>query len=158
MPLTAIKTTGAQVILDPFLGSGTTAAAAKMEGRDYIGIEKSRRYCAIARRRLELTRPGEPPPLPPTDSVPCNPDAVGVAVNVRLVYDRIRGTILAAEKAEVVLSLQDVAEDLGLGLRTVGRATAQLKAAGYIAVVNHGRWASYSLPPPSVGRTPAASG
>ena len=58
LPLTAIQTTGAQVILDPFLGSGTTAAAAKLEGRDYIGIEKSRRYCAIARRRLALTRPG----------------------------------------------------------------------------------------------------
>ena len=59
LPLTAIKTTGARVILDPFLGSGTTAAAAKMEGRDYIGIEKSRRYCAIARRRLDLIRPDE---------------------------------------------------------------------------------------------------
>ena len=158
LPLTAIKTTGAQVILDPFLGSGTTAVAAKMEGRDYIGIEKSRRYCAIARRRLELTRPGEPPPLPPTYSAAPGPDAVPVAGNARLVFDRIRCTILATEQPEVVLRLEDVAAGLGLGLRTVERATAQLKAAGYIAVVNHGRWAGYSLPPPWVGGTPAASG
>ena len=158
LPLTAIKTTGAQVILDPFLGSGTTAAAAKMEGRDYIGIEKSRRYCAIARRRLELTRPGEPPPLPPAYSGAPGPDAVPVAGNARLVYDRIRGAILATDQPEVVLRLEDVAEGLGLSLRTVERATAQLKAAGFIDVVNHGRWAGYSLPPAWVGGTPAASG
>ena len=156
LPLTAIKTTGAQVILDPFLGSGTTAAAAKMEGRDYIGIEQSRRYCAIARQRLELTRPGEPPPLPPTYS-----DAPGAAPepltgNPRLVYDRIRGGILATGKAEAVLRLDDVAAGLGLGLRTVERATAQLKAAGYIDVANHGRWACYSLPP-WIGGTPAGA-
>lgn len=42
--------------------------------------------------------------------------------------------------------------------RTVERATAQLKAAGYIDVVNHGRWAGYSRPPAWVGGTPAAGG
>ena len=158
LPLTAIKTTGAQVILDPFLGSGTTATAAKMEGRDYIGIDKSRRYCAIARRRLELTRPGAPPPLPPTYSAAPDAGPVVLNGNARLVYDRIRGRILAEGTPEIVLRLEDVAEGLGLGLRTVERATAQLKAAGYIAVVNHGRWASYSLPPAWVGGTPASGG
>ena len=157
LPLTAIKTTGAQVILDPFLGSGTTAAAAKMEGRDYIGIEQSRRYCAIARRRLELTRPGEPPPLPPAYYAAPGAAPEPLTGNPRLVYDRIRGAILATGKAEAALRLEDVAAGLGLGLRTVGRTTAQLKADGYIVVVNHGRWAGYSLPP-WIGRTPAASG
>ena len=157
LPLTAIKTTGAQVILDPFLGSGTTAAAAKMQGRDYIGIEKSRRYCAIARRWLELTRAGEPPPPPPTYSGAPHSDAVQVNGNARLVYDRIWGGILATDKQEVVLRLEDMAAALGLGLRTVERATAQLKAAGHIDLANHGRWAIYSLPP-WVGGTPAAGG
>ncbi len=41
-----------EVILDPFLGSGTTAVVAKQLGRHYIGIEISKRYCEIARQRL----------------------------------------------------------------------------------------------------------
>lgn len=41
------------LILDPFLGSGTTAVACKSLNRDYIGIEISPEYCEIARRRLK---------------------------------------------------------------------------------------------------------
>ena len=40
------------IILDPFLGSGTTAVACKELGRRYIGIEISPEYCEIARRRV----------------------------------------------------------------------------------------------------------
>ena len=39
-------------ILDPFLGSGTTAVAAKQLKRNFIGIEISEKYCKIARDRL----------------------------------------------------------------------------------------------------------
>ena len=39
-------------ILDPFLGSGTTAVAAKQLGRKFIGIEISMDYCKIAEQRL----------------------------------------------------------------------------------------------------------
>ena len=40
------------IILDPFLGSGTTAVACKELGRRFIGIEIEPKYCAIAERRL----------------------------------------------------------------------------------------------------------
>ena len=40
------------VVLDPFLGSGTTAAVAKQLSRRYIGIEISPAYCTLAKERI----------------------------------------------------------------------------------------------------------
>jgi site-specific DNA-methyltransferase (adenine-specific) len=40
------------IILDPFLGSGTTAVACKQLNRNFIGIEKEQKYCDIANERL----------------------------------------------------------------------------------------------------------
>jgi hypothetical protein len=41
------------VVLDPFLGSGTTGIAAALEGVRFVGIEQSPEYAEIARRRIE---------------------------------------------------------------------------------------------------------
>ncbi len=45
------------LILDPFLGSGTTAAVAKKLGRKYFGIEKEKNYFKAAEQRLKTTKP-----------------------------------------------------------------------------------------------------
>lgn len=42
------------VILDPFLGSGTTSTVAKKLGRHYVGIEIDRHYACLAEKRLEM--------------------------------------------------------------------------------------------------------
>ena len=40
------------VVLDPFIGSGTTAISAKKLGRKYIGFDNKKEYCEIAEKRL----------------------------------------------------------------------------------------------------------
>ena len=42
------------IILDPFLGSGTTSVTAKKLNRSYIGIEIEKQYCIWAEQRLEM--------------------------------------------------------------------------------------------------------
>lgn len=47
-----VGSTTAEVILDPFIGSGTTAVVAKKLGRQYIGIDISPEYCEMAENRI----------------------------------------------------------------------------------------------------------
>lgn len=46
------------IVLDPFLGSGSTAIACELEGVDWVGIEKEPEYVAIAEARLNGTQRG----------------------------------------------------------------------------------------------------
>ena len=47
------------LILDPFLGSGTTATVAKKLGRNYFGIEKEKNYFKAAEQRIKTAKPIE---------------------------------------------------------------------------------------------------
>ena len=44
------------IVLDPFFGSGTTGAVAKLLGRHYIGLEKEIEYIEAAHKRIEKIR------------------------------------------------------------------------------------------------------
>lgn len=51
--LIKVFSTEGQIILDPFVGSGTHVLAAVLENRIGIGIEKEKKYCEIAKERLQ---------------------------------------------------------------------------------------------------------
>ncbi|WP_417242050.1 site-specific DNA-methyltransferase [Celeribacter sp.] len=44
------------VVLDPFFGTGTTGAVAKMLGREFIGIEREEKYRKVAQKRIDAVR------------------------------------------------------------------------------------------------------
>lgn len=44
-----------QIVLDPFMGSGTTGMACKELGRSFVGIEIDKKYFEIAKRRIDNT-------------------------------------------------------------------------------------------------------
>ena len=48
-----ISSTNTKIILDPFMGSGTTAISALKYGRKYIGIDISPTYCKMAEDRIK---------------------------------------------------------------------------------------------------------
>ena len=56
LALRCIRSTDASVVLDPFMGSGTTAIAAAGLERNWIGIEKSRAYCEMAEERIAASQ------------------------------------------------------------------------------------------------------
>ncbi len=58
--LIKLLTREGDIVLDPFLGSGSTAVAAVQNKRQYIGFEISQEYCDFARQRLENLSTSKP--------------------------------------------------------------------------------------------------
>ena len=52
-----LLTPGDALVLDPFMGSGSTAVACKLAGRHYIGFELNPDYCEEADRRVADVEP-----------------------------------------------------------------------------------------------------
>jgi modification methylase len=52
------------VVLDPFFGSGTTGAVAKKLRRNWIGIEREKKYIRVAQKRIDAIRPSNEDALP----------------------------------------------------------------------------------------------
>ena len=52
-----VGTNPGDLVLDPFMGSGTTAVVAKKLGRQYVGYELEKEYIKIAENRLKDDEP-----------------------------------------------------------------------------------------------------
>jgi len=87
------------VVLDPFLGSGTTAAVARRLGRHFIGVERDPAYADAAQARIDAV---EPLPDLALANAPTAREAPRIAFNALL--DRgllVPGTMLTDAKARV---------------------------------------------------------
>lgn len=51
-----IASTTAKIVLDPFMGSGSTAIAAEALNRDWVGFDVSKDYCKLASERIRAAR------------------------------------------------------------------------------------------------------
>ena len=58
-PMDSMSSAG-DIVLDPFVGSGTVCEVAKMLGRNYIGIDIDEGYCETARMRIKAVETGVP--------------------------------------------------------------------------------------------------
>jgi site-specific DNA-methyltransferase (cytosine-N4-specific) len=56
-PCILSSTTPGQLVLDPFLGTGTTGVVGRETGRRFIGVELSKKYVELARERLVAAEP-----------------------------------------------------------------------------------------------------
>jgi len=57
-----LYTFAGELVLDPFMGSGSTAVAALRTGRHFIGYDTDREYAAVARARVAAERAAASPP------------------------------------------------------------------------------------------------
>ncbi|OPB32039.1 site-specific DNA-methyltransferase [Bartonella sp. AR 15-3] len=87
------------VILDPFFGSGTTGAVAKLLGRDFVGIEREQHYIDAACERIAVVKPLAKSELEILKTKRTEPRvAFSSLLDARLLYP---GSILYDKKKEI---------------------------------------------------------
>ncbi len=122
------------VILDPFLGTGTTAAVARRLGRRFVGIEREPAYADLARQRIAATpAPGDGLPLQVTTKKPPLKVPFGALVEAGLVpagtdlFDRKRRWS-ALVRADGSLIARDLMGDKTGSIHRIGAAVQGLTA------------------------------
>ena len=153
LPRRCIQASTAPVILDPFIGSGSTAVAAIIERRQYVGIELNAKYCQAARlrilsakRSLVATVPATPPSAP---TIPASPVAIPTSeLKPRELetWTHIAALITANQGAPIITSAPALAMQLHTYARRVERATAILQRLDLLHIRNLGIAAEYSIP------------
>ena len=126
------------IILDPFVGSGTTAAAAKELGRQFIGIDREEVYVNAARERVENIKPVD---LSDIEVSAPKRDAIKVAfrelIDAGLLYV---GQTLVSPRGERVMITHD-----GQLLHTLyGKASIHVMAARIQHSVSFNGWDYWS--------------
>ncbi|MCB4770549.1 site-specific DNA-methyltransferase [Ancylobacter sp. Lp-2] len=122
------------VVLDPFLGSGTTAAVAKKLRRHFIGIERDPGYAEVAQARVDATEPLPEAALAPAPSAREAPRVAFASLVERGLVTP--GTLLTDARAQVKAMVRadgTLSVETAPGLGTVGsihRAGAVAQGAG----------------------------
>ena len=158
IPRRCIQASDSPIVLDPFMGSGTTGVAAVIEGRQYVGIELNAQYCQSARLRIRRASPTvhhpppAPPPIPiatpPTETRPALPPSE-LKPRERLLFDHISTLIAANHHQPITTTAKHLAAHLATNPRRIERAVQTLKANGHLSVKSLGPAGLYSIPQPA---------
>jgi len=136
------------VVFDPFLGSGTTAAVARKLRRRYAGIERDPVYVAAARARLDTVHPlAADDPLLPASSQD-RPPRVPFRHLLDAGYIRPGQTLTLDKPAAIATVLPDGTIQAGGMTGSIHRVGAHLKGAP-----SCNGWAHWSAVDPATGET-----
>ena len=126
------------IILDPFMGSGTTAAAARELGRQFIGIEQNAEYVDAARKRIENITP-----IDLSDIEVSKPKREEIRVAFKELIDAgmlYVGQTLVSPRGERVM----ITQDGQLTHQLYGRASIHVMAAKLQRSVSFNGWDYWS--------------
>ena len=126
------------IILDPFMGSGTTAAAARELGRKFIGIEREESYVTAARERVANVKP-----IDLSDIEVSKPKRDEIRVAFRELIDGgllYAGQTLVSPRGERVM----IANDGNLVHSLYGKASIHVMAARIQHCTSYNGWDYWS--------------